>query len=84
MSVKLRQPIDGQCAWSEWLTEVNEQGVTVVVNDPRSEREVILEFDSIAGATSRRRRFRPVLESITAVWALPPHWSVAAGAVAGE
>jgi hypothetical protein len=32
------------------LTEVNEQGVTVVVNDPRSERTVILEFDSIAEA----------------------------------
>jgi hypothetical protein len=32
------------------LTEVNEQGVTIVVNDPRSERKASLEFSSIAEA----------------------------------
>jgi ribosome maturation factor RimP len=50
VSVKLRQPIDGEWRVVGVLMEVNEQGVTVVVNDPRSEREVILEFDSIAEA----------------------------------
>jgi ribosome maturation factor RimP len=50
VSVKLRQPIDGEWRVVGVLTEVNEQGVTVVVNDPRSERTVILEFDSIAEA----------------------------------
>ena len=48
VSVKLRQPIDGQWRVAGVLTEVNEQGVTVVVNDPRSERTLIFEFDSIA------------------------------------
>jgi hypothetical protein len=32
------------------LKEVSEQGVTIVVNDPRSERTLSLEFDSIAEA----------------------------------
>jgi hypothetical protein len=32
------------------LMEVNERGVTIVVNDPRPERTVTLEFDSIAEA----------------------------------
>jgi hypothetical protein len=32
------------------LTDVNEQGVTVVVSDPPPERTVNLEFDSIAEA----------------------------------
>jgi len=50
VSVKLRQPIDGQWRVVGRLTEVNEQGVTVVVSDPRPERTVILEFDSIAEA----------------------------------
>lgn len=50
VSVKLRQPIDGQWRMVGVLKEVNEQGVTVVVNDPRSERTLILEFDSIAEA----------------------------------
>ena len=36
--------------WSDVLTDVNEQGVTVAVNDPRSERVTILEFGSIAEA----------------------------------
>ena len=50
VSVKLRQPIDGQWRVVGELTEVNEQGVTVVVHDRRSERKVILEFNSIAEA----------------------------------
>ena len=50
VSVKLRQPIDGQWRVVGTLTEVNEQGVTVVVSDPRPERTVNLEFDSIAEA----------------------------------
>jgi len=48
--VKLRRPIDGEWRVVGRLTEVNEQRVTVGVNDPRSVREVILEFDSIAEA----------------------------------
>jgi ribosome maturation factor RimP len=50
VSVKLRQPIDGEWRVVGVLKEVNEQGITVVVNDPRSERTLILEFDSIAEA----------------------------------
>jgi len=50
VSVKLRQPIDGQWRVVGELTEVNEQGVTVVVHDRRSERKVVLEFDSITEA----------------------------------
>ena len=50
VSVKLRRPIDGEWRVVGRLTEVNEQGVTVVVSDPRPERTVILEFDSIAEA----------------------------------
>ena len=48
VSAKLRQPIDGQWRVAGVLTEVNEQGVTVEVNDPRAERTVALAFDSIA------------------------------------
>jgi ribosome maturation factor RimP len=50
VSVKLRQPIDGQWRVTGVLTEVNDQGVTIVVSDPRPERTVILEFNSIAEA----------------------------------
>jgi ribosome maturation factor RimP len=50
VSVKLREPIAGQWRVVGELTEVNEQGVTVVVHDRRSERRVILEFHSIAEA----------------------------------
>jgi ribosome maturation factor RimP len=50
VSVKLRQPIDGQWRVVGELREVNEQGVTVVVHDRRSERKVILDFDSITEA----------------------------------
>ena len=50
VSVKLREPIVGQWRVVGKLTEVNEQGVTIVVHDRRSERKVILEFDSIAEA----------------------------------
>ena len=50
VSVKLKQPIDGQWRVVGELTEVNEQGVTVVVHDRRVERKVILEFDSITEA----------------------------------
>lgn len=50
VSLKLRQPIDGQWRVAGVLTEVTEQGVTVVVNDPRSERTLLLGFDSIAEA----------------------------------
>ena len=50
VSVKLRQPINGQWRVIGELAEVNEQGVVVVVSDPRPERTVILEFDSIAEA----------------------------------
>ena len=50
VSVKLRQPINGQWRVVGVLTEVNEQGVMVVVSDPRPERTVILEFDSIVEA----------------------------------
>jgi ribosome maturation factor RimP len=46
--VKLRQPIDGEWRVTGVLTEVNEQGVTVVVNEPRSQRTVALAFDVIA------------------------------------
>ncbi len=48
VSVKLRQPIEGQWRVVGVLTEVNEQGVTVEVNDQRSEQTRILKFDSIA------------------------------------
>ena len=48
VSVKLKQPIDGQWRVVGVLKEVNERGVTVAVNGPRSERTLILEFDSIA------------------------------------
>lgn len=47
VSVKLRQPIDGQWRMVGVLTEVNEQGVTITVNDPRSERKASLAFGSI-------------------------------------
>ena len=50
VSVRLRQPIDGQWRVTGVLTEVNDQGVRVVVNDPRSERTVAFAFDSIAEA----------------------------------
>ena len=50
VSVKLRQPIDGQWRLAGVLKEVNEQGVTIEVNDRRVERGVVLEFDSIAEA----------------------------------
>lgn len=50
VSVKLRQPIDGQWRVVGVLTEVNEQGVTVEVSDPRPGRTVTLEFDSITDA----------------------------------
>jgi ribosome maturation factor RimP len=50
VSVKLRQPIDGQWRVAGVLTEVNEGGVTIVVNGQRAERTLILEFDSIAEA----------------------------------
>jgi ribosome maturation factor RimP len=50
VSVKLKQPIDGQWRVVGLLTEVSEQGITVVVNDARPERTVILGFDSIAEA----------------------------------
>ncbi|MEY4704480.1 MAG: Ribosome maturation factor RimP [Nitrospirota bacterium] len=50
VSVKLRQPIDGQWRVAGLLTEVREQGVTLVVSEPRPERTVILDFDSIAEA----------------------------------
>jgi ribosome maturation factor RimP len=48
VSVKLRQPIDGQWRMVGVLTEVNEQGVTITMNDPRSERKASLAFGSIA------------------------------------
>ncbi|HSL04306.1 MAG TPA: ribosome maturation factor RimP [Nitrospiraceae bacterium] len=50
VSVKLRQPVDGQWRVVGVLKEVNEQGITVVVNDPRPEQMRILEFGSIAEA----------------------------------
>lgn len=50
VSLKLRQPIDGQWRVAGMLTEVTEQGVTVVVNDLRPERTLRLGFDSIAEA----------------------------------
>ena len=50
VSVKLRQPIDGQWRLAGLLTDVSEQGVTIEVNDRRVERDVVLEFDSIAEA----------------------------------
>jgi ribosome maturation factor RimP len=50
VSVKLRQSIDGQWRVGGVLKEVNEQGITVVVSDPRSERTLIVEFDSIVEA----------------------------------
>jgi len=50
VSVKLRQPLDGQWRVTGVLTEVNEEGVKVAVNEPRSERTVALAFESIAEA----------------------------------
>jgi ribosome maturation factor RimP len=50
VSVKLRQPIDGQWRMVGRLQEVTEQGITVVVKDARAERVVTLEFGSIAEA----------------------------------
>jgi ribosome maturation factor RimP len=48
VSVKLRQPIDGQWRVIGVLKNVTEQEITVVVNDARTERVTILEFGSIA------------------------------------
>jgi len=50
VSVKLRQPIDGQWRLAGVLKEVNEQGVTIVVSGSRSERTVDFGFDVIAEA----------------------------------
>jgi ribosome maturation factor RimP len=50
VSLKLRQPIDGQWRVVGVLGEVSELGVTITVNDPRSERTVVLGFDLIAEA----------------------------------
>lgn len=50
ISVKFRQPIDGQWRMVGRLTEVNEQGVTITVNDSHVERKAVLEFGSIAEA----------------------------------
>jgi ribosome maturation factor RimP len=50
VSVKLRQPIDGQWRMVGRLQEVTEQGITVVVKDARAERVATLEFGSIAEA----------------------------------
>ena len=50
VSVKLKQPIAGQWRVVGTLTEVNEQGIMVLVSDPRPERTINLEFDSIAEA----------------------------------
>lgn len=50
VSVKLRQPIDGQWRLVGLLTDVSEQGVTIEVSDRRVERDVVLEFGSIAEA----------------------------------
>ena len=50
VSVKLRQPIDGQWRMVGVLTEVNEQGVTIALTDPRSERKASLDFGAIAEA----------------------------------
>ncbi|NOT23633.1 MAG: ribosome maturation factor RimP [Nitrospiraceae bacterium] len=48
VNVKLRQPIDRQWRVVGLLAEVNEQGIAVVVSDPRPERKIVLEFDSVA------------------------------------
>jgi len=50
VSVKLRQPIDGEWRVVGELSDVNDQGVTIMVQDRRSEREVNLAFDSITEA----------------------------------
>ena len=50
VSVKLRQPINGQWRVIGELTEVNEQGIIVAISDLRSEPKITLEFDSIAEA----------------------------------
>jgi ribosome maturation factor RimP len=50
VGVKLRQPIGGQWRMVGVLMEVNEQGIAILVNDPRSERKVVLAFDAIAEA----------------------------------
>jgi ribosome maturation factor RimP len=50
VSVKLRQPVDGQWRMVGVLTDVNEQGMTIVTNDSRSEQKVVLAFDSIVEA----------------------------------
>jgi ribosome maturation factor RimP len=50
VSVKLRQPIDGQWRMVGVLTEVNEQGVTITVNGSPAEKKVSLEFGSIVEA----------------------------------
>jgi ribosome maturation factor RimP len=50
VSVKLRQPIDGQWRMVGRLQEVAEQGITIVVKDARAERVATLEFGSIAEA----------------------------------
>ena len=50
VSVKLKQPIDGQWRVAGELMEVTEQHVTIVMHELRSERKVVLEFNSIAEA----------------------------------
>lgn len=48
VNVKLRQPLDGQWRLVGLLTEVTEQGVSIVANDPT--RTVDLEFAAITEA----------------------------------
>ena len=50
VSVKLRQPIDGQWRVVGVLKEIHEQEIAVMVKDARAERVAILEFGSIAEA----------------------------------
>ncbi len=53
VSLKLRQPLEGQWRVLGVLTDVNEREVTVVVSDPRHEQTVVFELNAIAEARCR-------------------------------
>lgn len=48
VSVKLKQPIDGQWRIVGVLAEVNEQGLTMTVSEPPPLRSVTMDFGGIA------------------------------------
>lgn len=50
VSVKLKQPIDGQWRIIGVLEEVNTQAMTMIVSEPPPPRSIILDFSGVAEA----------------------------------